>query len=91
MTTPKLPARTKRTYQQVMTSIEERITADIDAYLKANKITYSCNSDDFITGLTLGLKVASENVYNATTGKPTNVSDSSGIALYKSIRDMKNE
>lgn len=83
-------SRTKQTYQDVMNSVEEQIISDIDTYVKLNNIKYTCNSPDFIQGLALGLKVASENVYNATMKTPVIIPESKHIALYKAINDMKN-
>ena len=84
-------AKAKPTYKDTMLSLENDITGFISKYIEDNKIIYSCHSQEFISGLTLGLKAGTELLFSKLTKVDVPYSTENSIKLYKNIQNMKNE
>ena len=80
-----------KSYKETMADLEEVAIKKIQQYLTDNKITYSCNTEDFIIGLVLGLQVGSEVAYTKLTGTVIEYNSESSINLHKFIQDLKNQ
>jgi len=82
---PKKKTKKAITYQEYMKSLETVVISRIEAILKDNGIIYSCNSKEFVTGLTLGIKVASEELFELITGNKSGISDTNAKKMYEYI------
>lgn len=91
MDIPEQPNNDMERYFATAESLREGCIEDIQKYITDNKMVYTCNSEDFILGLTLGLKVGMERMYGNLTGFTVPYSNTDAIKLYTTIQSMKNE